>query len=101
MELPVSYEVIREAIGNEPYTMSLVDHNEMAAIVLAINEGIDSRLEACYCPVLGDSYEIEGDRLNCVVSSLSLPTLLRRLYSTEDGERLACDVLYTLGIEVV
>lgn len=101
MELPVSYEVIREAMGDEPYTMSLVDCDEIEAVVLAVNEGIDSHLEACFCPLLGDSYAIEGDRLNCVVSSLSLSTLLRRLYSIRDGERLAGDILYSLGIEVV
>jgi hypothetical protein len=103
-------------MNGEPLTMSLTDDYEIKAVVAAVNEGIDSRLEACYCPDRGDSYE-GGDRragklvlcrtLECVVSVESLPTLLRRLCESDlggdeevqsEGSRLACDILSVLGI---
>jgi hypothetical protein len=112
----VSYETIRKAMGNEPFTMSLTDSDEINAVIAAVNEGIDGHLEACYCPDRGDRYE-GGERragklvmcrtLECVVSPESLPTLLRRLCESElggdpdvqaEGNRLASDILMVLGI---
>ncbi len=112
----VDYKTIHQAMGNEPFTMSLTNTDEIKAVIAAVNEGIDSHLEACFCPDRGDRYE-GGKRkagkltlcrtLECVVSLESLPILLRRLCESElggdpevqsEGNRLACDILLCLGI---
>ncbi|MGO8746202.1 MAG: hypothetical protein ACLQNE_09450 [Thermoguttaceae bacterium] len=110
----VTYRAIRRAMGNEPFTMSLVDTDEIGAVVAAVNEGIDSHLEACFCPERGDSYD-GGERkagklvfcrtLECSISPESLPVLLRRLCESDFGDtetenagmRLAADILMVLG----
>lgn len=104
----VTYETVRTAMNGEPFTMSLTDSDEIKAIIAAVNQGIDSHLEACYCPGRGDRYD-GGKRkagklvlcrtLECVVSSESLPVLLRRLSDLDDeaGPRLASDILTVLG----
>ncbi len=112
----VDYETIRKAMNGEPFTMSLTDSDEIRAVIEAVNEGIDSHLEACNCPDRGDRYE-GGERkagkltlcrtLECIVSVESLPVLLRRLCESDlggdpdvqaEGNRLACDILMCLGI---
>lgn len=112
----VTYETVRKAMNDEPFTMSLTDTDEIKAVIEAVNEGIDAHLEACYCPERGDRYE-GGQRkagklvlcrtLECIVSPESLPVLLRRLCESEmggdtevqsAGNRLANDILYVLGI---
>jgi hypothetical protein len=112
----VDYTTIRKAMGNEPFTMSLTDTDEIKAVIAAVNEGIDSHLEACYCPDRGDRYE-GGKRkagkltlcrtLECSISLESLPVLLRRLCESDlggnvevqsAGNQLACDILCCLGI---
>ncbi len=75
------------------FTMSLVQ-KDAEVVKAAVNQGIDSYLEACYVPDRGDSYEWDGRRLNCKVSAESLPVLIRRL-SEMDSERaqmLAIDI---------
>ena len=111
----VGYEAVRSAMGDEPYTMSLTGRDEIRAVVEAVNRGIDSHLEACYCPGRGDSFE-GGKRtagklvlchtMECQVSPESLPVLLRRLFeldTTDDvadaGMSLAGDILMTLGFD--
>jgi len=106
----VTYEAICNAMDGEPYTMSLTDRDEVQAVITAVNQGIDSHLEACFCPDRGDRYEI-GKRmagrlvlchtLECVVSADSLPVLLRRLFElgTDAGETIASDILMTLGFD--
>jgi hypothetical protein len=113
----VTYETVRKAMGGEPFTMNLTDSDEIRAMITAVNEGIDSHLEACFCPGRGDRYK-HGMRtagrlvlcrtLECTISSKSLPVLLRRLCESElDGEanvqsagtRLASDILTGLGID--
>jgi hypothetical protein len=112
----VSYRSVRRAMNRQPFTMSLTDTAEICAVVEAVNEGIDSHLEACYCPDLGDSY-MDGARtladgralcgcLDCVVSVSSLPVLLRRLFELDTAEEtadagmtLASDILMTLGFD--
>ena len=106
----VSYDAIHKAMDGEPYTMSLTGTDEVAAVIEAVNQGIDSHLEACFCPDRGDCYEI-GKRmagrlllchcLDCTVSVESLPVLLRRLFElgTDAGETLASDILMTLGFD--
>jgi hypothetical protein len=113
----ITYETIRQAMGGEPFTMSLTDEDEIRAVIVAVNEGIDSHLEACYCPDRGDRYE-GGKRkagklvlcrtLECTISTESLPVLLRRLCESElggdaevqsEGNSLATDILMVLGID--
>ena len=53
----VTYEEIRKAMNGEPFTMSLVDTDEIRAVIEAVNQGSDAHLEACYCPERGDRYE--------------------------------------------
>ena len=112
----VTYETIRQAMDNEPFTMSLTDTDEIKAVIEAVNEGIDSYLEACFCPSRGDQYE-GGKRkagklvlcrtLECSISPQSLPVLVRRLCESDlggdpdvqsEGNRLAGDILLVLGI---
>ena len=111
----VTYTAVRRAMNGEPYNMSLTDTAEVKAVIEAVNQGIDSHLEACFCPDRGDNFE--GGRrmagklvlchtLECTVSTESLPVLLRRLYeldTTEDvadaGMSLADAVLLTLGFD--
>jgi hypothetical protein len=112
----VAYDTVREAMGGEPFPMSLTDTDEIRAVIAAVNQGIDAHLEACYCPQRGDRYE-GGKRkagkltlcctLECTVSPESLPTLLRRLSDSDLGDpevesagtRLASDILTCLGID--
>ena len=105
----VTYKAVRSAMDGQPYTMSLTGTDEIRAVVDAVNQGIDSHLEACFCPQRGDSYE-GGKRkagrltlcrtLECVVSPESLPVLLRRLFEGDDaGMTLAGDILMTLGFD--
>ena len=112
----VAYDTIRTAVANEPFTMSLTDEDEIRAVISAVNQGIDSHLEACFCPDRGDRYE-GGKRkagklvlcrtLECSISPESLPVLLRRLCESDlggdaevqsEGNRLASDILMCLGI---
>ncbi len=104
----VEYEAVRKAMNGEPFTMSLVDSDEIRAVINAVNVGIDGHLEACYCPSRGDRYDggkrkagklIICHTLECVVSVESLPVLLRRLCELDDeaGPRLAADILMVLG----
>lgn len=111
----VTYQTIREAMADEPFTMSLTDTDEIKAVITAVNQGIDGHLEACYCPDRGDRFD-GGKRkagklvlchsLDCSVSPESLPVLLRRLSESdlgdteveEAGMRLADDILLVLGI---
>jgi len=53
----VTYDCVRKAIGDEPFTMSLTDTDEIQAVIEAVNQGIDAHLEACFSPDRGDRYE--------------------------------------------
>jgi len=105
----VSYEAVRAAMDGQPYTMSLTDTDEIRAVIEAVNQGIDSHLEACFCPDRGDRYE--GGRrkagklilcrtLECCVSVESLPTLLRRLFEL-DGDDQTVDAAMSLGGDIL
>lgn len=103
------------------YTMNLpLSTHDAKVVQLAVNQGIDSRLEACYVPSRGDRYEItrregilgdvRGGELDCMVSAESLPVLVRRLLEMDDGTEdgpgdwacsLASSIAGTLDIEVV
>jgi hypothetical protein len=106
----ITYETIRTAMNGKPFTMSLTDADEINAIITAVNQGIDSHLEACFCPDRGDRFD-SGERtlgklticrtLECSVSLESFPVLLRRLFEldNEAGMSLASDILSVLGID--
>jgi len=92
--------------------MSLVaeDHQRVIAVV---NQGIDAYLEACFVLDRGDSFRLQtprgirgrisGTRLECKVSPMSLPVLVRRLMESDDerAESLASDICQTLDIELI
>lgn len=92
-----TYASVIKACNGEAYTMSLVG-NAAHIVREAVNQGIDSHLEACFIPSNGDSYEVDGNRLHCEVSPESLPVLLRRLFDTgeDDASLLASDILDSL-----
>ena len=106
----ITYATVRRAMDGKPFTMSLTSKDEIEAIVAAVNQGIDSRLQACFCPGLGDRYA-KGNRtigetvvchtLECSVSVESFPTLVRRLFESENeiGWDLASNMLYVLGFD--
>lgn len=112
----VTYETVRQAMrtsSSDPFPMSLTSADEITAVIWAVNQGIDSRLEACNCPSRGDSYN-GGDRrvgklvmcrtLECQVSAESMPVLLRRLteieYEEDDeaGQLVGC-ILDVIGVD--
>ena len=106
----IPYDAVREAMGGEPYTMSLTGKDEILAVIEAVNQGIDSHLEACFCPERGDRYE-GGERkagkltlcrtLECSVSIEAFPVLLRRLFDSggDAAWSLGGDILTTLGFD--
>lgn len=89
-----------KAAVTTPYTMELTK-SDAELVKAAINQGIDSRLEACFIPARGDSYEWDGRRLNCRVSAESLPILVRRLLENGDEGGLASSICSTLDIELI
>jgi len=106
----ISYDDIIKACGGENYPMSLTGDGEKQAVIDAVNQGIDSRLQACF--IKGRDSYVESSRktstgliitttLECDISPESLPVLLRRLFEScdEEGESLASDILTTLGFD--
>lgn len=105
-------DALKAAAPKKGYSMSLVD-KDRHAVIAAVNQGIDSRLEACFVPDRGDRFEVKtpagvagrvsGPRLECRVSAESLPTLVRRLMESGDetAESLASSICQTLNIELV
>jgi len=57
--LTITYSQIREKMDGQPFPMTIADDGEIAAVVEAVNQGIDAHLEACNCSERGDSYEPE------------------------------------------
>jgi hypothetical protein len=100
MLCPVSYAAVREAMGNHPFRMVLADNDEVEAVRTAVNQGIDSHLEACFLKDR-DSYEIEGRRMRCSITSESLPVLLRRLSEDRSAAGIALlgQILFSLGFD--
>jgi hypothetical protein len=101
----ITYAEIRAKVQT-PYPM-ILKGKDAELVVNAVNQGIDSHLEACF--IAGqDTYEWVGDGLVCKVSAESLPVLLRRLLEdsekadaedSDDGMLLVRDILSTLDIE--
>ena len=84
----------------EPYQMDLAGQDAVACRN-AVNQGIDSHLEACFCPELGDSFRVDGSRLSGTLSPQSLPVLVRRLLEAGDEGGLASSICETLDIELI
>jgi hypothetical protein len=111
----VNYDTVRQAMNGRPFAMSLTDTDEIRVVIAAVDQGIDSHLEACFCPGRGDRYQggkrkagklILCQTLECSVSPESLPVLLRRLCESELGGdtdlqiaamSLVDDILMVLG----
>lgn len=100
----IPYDDVRKQM-TEPYTMQLVGE-DAKLVKKAVNIGIDAHLEACYCPDLGDSYKVKptmvaGLKLDCCISSSSLPVLVRRLFEMDEdrAHQLAHNILGTLDME--
>jgi hypothetical protein len=101
-----TYNAVQEAQGEDPYCMELVGRIDIEAMTAAVNQGIDSHLEACFVPDRGDVFEPKerkvgsrrvGQVLVCKVSQESMPVLLRRLFEgQEPDQRLAQDILDSL-----
>src|SRR6266550_3894829 len=102
---------IAKAAPKAGYAMSLV--GDQQPVIAAVNQGIDSRLEACFVPARGDRFmfqtpegirgKISGARLECLLSPQSLPVLVRRLMESGDdaAESLASSICQTLEIELI
>lgn len=85
------------------YAMHLV-YDDGLTVEAAVNQGIDSHLEACFIPDRGDSYEWANGRLDCSVSAESLAVLVRRLLANGPSGRaadLASAICGTLDIELI
>ena len=103
---------IGKAAPKAGYSMSLVGEDQ-PTVINAVNQGIDSHLEACYVPARGDSFRLQipsgirgrisGPRLECRVSAQSLPVLIRRLMESGDEQAglLASSICQTLEIELI
>ena len=50
MMCPITYDAIIAATNGENFPFSCVDDDEVIAVMNAVNQGIDSRLQACYVP---------------------------------------------------
>lgn len=104
----ITYKQIRDAVKAQcpsgTYHLSALSGSDDAhAIESAVNQGIDSHLEACSMQGL-DTYVHTGGRLVCEISPESLPVLLRRLtemaFSEDDeAESLVRDILTTLELD--
>jgi len=99
---PELNEAIRGQFRTKNYPMNLATEDGNS-VMSAVNQGIDSYLEACFVPDRGDSYKWYGSRLDCEVSPTSLPTLVRRLLESNDvnAELLASSICSTLDIELI
>lgn len=98
----ITYDEIR-AKCDGPFPMELTSHSALA-VIAAVSQGIDSRLEACYIKERGDYYDTAASlgtpRLVCRVSPESLPVLIRRLAETGRPvpTALAQSILETLEV---
>lgn len=84
---------------DEPYFMGL-NQEDLTLVSNAINQGIDSHLEAVSWS------DTDGDKWHkniTIDDTKSMRCLLRRLFEAGDekAERLAMDILYTLGYESI
>ena len=103
--MKIKYAAIRKAMEKEckggKYHMRLVK-SDGQAVERAVNQGIDSHLEAAFIPERGDKFEWKNGFLACEITQEGMCTLLRRLFEAgckEDDVAfdLAMDILGTLG----
>lgn len=83
----------------EPYPMEFHRGKELDAICCAINQGIDSYLQAVHFT----QGRGEHGRMKIIVEPQSVSVLVRRLLESgnEDAEMLASDICGTIGIELI
>ena len=67
---------------------ALTDTDEIKAVIAAVNEGIDSHLEACYCPDRGDRYEGGKRKAGKLVLCVEHPWSCRRSVRSRSLPRL-------------
>lgn len=89
-------KVLVDAINGERYSMSLVGEAR-DTVTAAVNEGIDSYLEA----FTDSTFDDDGHRLRCDVGPDDMLVLLRRLDESGDPDNLRGSILSTLDIEEV
>jgi hypothetical protein len=100
----IKYADIRKAVKRECFDgkhhMRLTGADD-AVVKKAVNQGIDSHLEAVFVPERGDSFVREGGFLVCKVSEEGLCALLRRMFENEEEESLslATAILESLGFK--
>ena len=70
------------------------------AVRNAVNQCIDSHLEACFVPARGDVFT-PAHKLLCKVSRPSMLVLCRRLMETDEGSSLVSSIASTLDILAV
>ncbi|HET6323803.1 MAG TPA: hypothetical protein VFG04_03810 [Planctomycetaceae bacterium] len=95
----ISYDAVRSAMNGLPFVMDC-GRTDADSVQRAVNQGIDSCLEACFCPDRGDSFDWVGGKLCCFVSVESLPVLVRRLaedFEDDNAASLADSILTVLG----
>lgn len=94
----ITYDEIRAKNGNKPFTMENIRGSEADALIAAVNQGIDSHLEACFIRERGDRFIVSSGRINCSISPESLPVVIRRLHEgDEHAESLASTMLTVIG----
>lgn len=95
MLVTITYDQVRQAMKGEPFKMRLRGV-EFDAFAKAVNQGIDSHLQACFVEERGDRFT-KGKSI--IISVESLPVLLRRLYEADDetSNNLAAGIMQTLG----
>ncbi|RLI52781.1 MAG: hypothetical protein DRO87_12635 [Candidatus Thorarchaeota archaeon] len=107
----VTYAAVREAQGDEPFHIDTQCQTEANALAAAINQGIDSRLQAVSCQdkvramMIGD--KVAGMRLHLDITPDTLPVLIRRLFegsgmdeeTFDAAESLASGIMTSLGFD--
>lgn len=85
--------------SRQPYPIECHYNSEMFnAILYAVNQGIDSRLQALHFT----QGKGEHGRYRIVFDARSVPVLVRRLMEgDEESQILAGDICGTLGIELI
>lgn len=95
----IHYSEIKDAVKDEEFTMTLSSH-DLQVFKTAVNQGIDSRLQACWVPARGDLIQPGSNgRVKITLSKDSLPVLLRRLFENggDTETSLASDIMASLG----
>ena len=96
---PITYDAIKAAIVatySDPFHMTIKCQDEWSAIAAAVNQGIDSHLEA----ITDAPAEFDNDTGTCEVTPDNLCVLLRRLADANEAAMyLQSDILTVLGFD--